>query len=371
MSIYWIIFTTLSISSGISIAQRNVNLNFILFLSSFVLLLVFIGLRDQTGSDWNYYLDFYNSLGGFEVENNFEIGYYLFSKTFSLWGLDYKIYLFLCTLIYLVIFFYVFFKNKYSSLLVVLFYSSNLLALMGQARQVLAVALCVLAGQFLLNGKKKYFIAMVLFASIFHKSALIFLLAYFSPIYKYKNIHLALLVSIAFFFEMISIDFNKSAVYISNYFPVIASQLIAYISSPENSPIFFVEDPVIKILLFAKRILFGLLFIYCTKFIERFKNEYTFYLNNYLISLIIFLFLYGAFPAIAVRLSLYFYIYDIFLISLIVINSTAKYRHLFFFAVLLICSQRLATPLYNDADYLIPYKGIFFINESVVKDMPR
>jgi transmembrane protein EpsG len=90
MLIYWILFLVFFIFSAISIFQKNLNLGRVLLIFSFIILLVVIGLRDQTGSDWYPYLDFYDALNGKnEFQNNFEIGYYLFAKIFSFIGLIY------------------------------------------------------------------------------------------------------------------------------------------------------------------------------------------------------------------------------------------------------------------------------------------
>ena len=371
MLIYWIIFSFLACISIASSFKMNKDVNSLALLSSFTLLVLFIGLRNETGNDWYPYLDYYESLGtNFEIENHFEVGYQFFSKAFSWIGLSYPQFLFLSTLIYLSIYFWVFSKNKCSNVLVLLFYSSYLLGLMGTGRQVLALGLCLLAGQFLLEGKKRNFFITVFIAFLLHKAAIIFFLAYFFINKNISNKNYLFIIIGSIIFSSL-----QGFIYIIlNFFGQLSSkiqdQLNAYIVSDGSSPIYYVDDFKLLFLLYAKRIIFALFFIFSKRFIKKSIFQYNFYLNCYVFSLVLFFIFYNTFPAIAVRISLYFYIYDLFLFCIILFNLNGKYKLLFFILIIIICVQRLLTIFIADTDFLLPYKGPY-LNESLIRDMPR
>lgn len=371
MLIYWVLFSILTFIAAGTYFRVGDDLNKICLSVSFLLILLLVGLRDQTGNDWYPYLDYYESLEtNIAIENHFEFGYELYSKLFNYLGLTYPIFLFLSTFIYLSILFHVFLKNKYPNILVLLFYSSYLLGLMGTARQVLALAICLLAAQFLLDGKRLIFYFLVFIAALFHKSAIIFMLAsFFVKIdLKVKN-YIYLIITAVF----VNLALNYILPFIENisiFSQTISNQLSVYLATKDTNPIYYIDDIYLKLLMFVKRILFALLFIASRKLIKKYKYQYNFFLNCYIFSLLIFISLYSIFPAIAVRASLYFYIYDIFLFCILLFNLSGKYKLIFFIFIIIASAQRLFTLFDYNSDFLLPYKGIF-INESTFKDMPR
>ncbi|MDH6303167.1 hypothetical protein M2128_002112 [Polynucleobacter sphagniphilus] len=371
MLIYWTLFFVLSCIAAGSLLRIDGLLDRIGLSVSFLLILLLVGLRDQTGNDWYPYLDYYESLGtNFEIENHFEVGYQFFSKAFSWIGLSYPQFLFLSTLIYLSIYFWVFSKNKYSNLLVLLFYSSYLLGIMGTARQVLALGLCLLAGQFLLEGRKRNFFIAVFIAFLIHKAAIVFFLAYFFKNKNLSNKNYIFIITVSITFSALQGFINIILNFFGQLSSTIQDQLNVYIVSDGSSPIYYVDDFKLLFLLYAKRIIFALFFIFSKRFIKKLNLQYNFYLNCYIFSLVLFFIFYNAFPAIGIRISLYFYIYDIFLFCIILFNLNIKYKSILFIFLIIISIQRLFTLFDYDSDFLLPYKGIY-INESSFKDMPR
>jgi hypothetical protein len=366
---YWIVFVFLATLSFLSFTTKLSKLMLIGY--SLVSIIFLIGLRDQTGSDWNHYKNFFNNLNtSSEIINNFEFGYIFYSRIFKYFFENYYFFLFISTFIYI----YFFVKSIYVKHGVVFtllgLYSSHLLPLMGQSRQVIAVSLCALAGNYLLNKNKLYFFILVIIATAFHKSAIVFILSFFLLEFRFKIKHLyyCLIFFLAYpFLVAITPIFIN---FLFNIFPVIGHQLIAYFVSDDNTPIFYIEDSVMLALLYFKRILFALFFIFVGKFIFKFRREYFFYCNIYILSLLLFLSIYPLFPAIAIRLSLYFYIYDVFMLSIILLNQRKQYKLFVFFCFLLIFAQRLWQPLFLEADFLMPYKGIVFNSDVPDKSMP-
>lgn len=371
MLIYWTLFFALSCIAAGSLLRIDGLLDRIGLSVSFLLILLLVGLRDQTGNDWYPYFDYYESLGtSFEIENHFELGYQYFSKAFSWIGFSYPQFLFLSTLIYLSIYFWVFSKNKYSNVLVLLFYSSYLLGLMGTGRQVLALGLCLLAGQFLLEGRKRNFFIAVFIAFLIHKVAIVFFLVYFFINKNLSNKNYLFIIIGSIIFSALPVFIYIILNFFGQLSSTIQDQLIAYIVSDGLRPIYYVDDFKLLFLLYAKRIIFALFFIFSKRFIKKLILRYNFYLNCYIFSLVIFFIFYNLSPAIAIRTSLYFYIYDLFLFCIILFNFNGKYKLLFFILIVIICVQRLLTIFIADTDFLLPYKGPY-LNESLIRDMPR
>jgi len=278
MVIYWGLFFILSCIAAASCLGLGRVVDKIGLSVSFLLILLLVGLRDQTGNDWYPYLDYYDSLGAnIEIENHFELGYKIFSKVFSYIGFSYPVFLFTSTFIYLSIYFYVFSKNKYSNILVLLFYASYLLGLMGTARQVLALGLCLLAGQFLLDGKKRNFFITVLIAFLFHKAAIVFFLAYYFINKNLTNKNYILIIICSIIFS----NLQEFIYIILNYFGQMSSriqdQLNAYSTANGLSPIYYVDDFRVLFLIYAKRIIFSLFFILSKRFIIKSNFQYNFY----------------------------------------------------------------------------------------------
>jgi hypothetical protein len=369
MTVYWVVFSFLSLFSVLTVYLKNKEIRGVLLLSSYLILVLFIGLRDQTGSDWNHYKDYFLSLRDNVIENHFEVGYFSFAKILNIIGLNYLFFLLFSTFLYLSLMFYVFVSHKYAALISLIFFCSHLLPLMGQARQAIALALCLVAGKLLLLNRGLSFFIVTIVASLFHKSAIIFLLSYLVINYKVRAAHILAAVLVVCVSYFISQNFNYSTLLLHFIPGDIGTHLTAYIVSEENTPIFYIDDYKLVLLVFTKRIFFALIFFCSQKFISSYSREYNFYLNLYFLSLLIFLMLYNLFPAIAIRLALYFYVYDVFLFSIIVANSRGVLKFFLIIMIIIICLQRLSVPLLSNSDFLVPYNGLLFI-DGASKDMP-
>ncbi len=137
----------------------------------FLLLLLLTGTRVSTGNDWLPYHDYFANLSEIgDKSEDFEIGYRLFAYLAKLSGLNYETFIFLSSSIYLSLFFLVFRKQRGANTLVLLFFCTYLLGWMGTARQVMAIALTVIAGQSLLEGHRARFFVLVLFPNCYSVS---------------------------------------------------------------------------------------------------------------------------------------------------------------------------------------------------------
>ncbi len=139
-------------------------------------------------------------------------------------------------------------KQPYVAIIVLLFFSGQLFGLMGANRQIIAISICVVAGEFLYNNKYRMYFLSILIASTFHISSIVFLVMLWVKKYsssltvqkciKYITISIVLSLFIAVFKQeiintVISLPYikgkfeNQLIVYTSNQFQ--ATQLVQYL----------------------------------------------------------------------------------------------------------------------------------------------
>jgi hypothetical protein len=203
-----------------------------------IILILFIGLRYNTGDDFNTYVELFE--GSLANATSYEVGYLLLNKIFRFFCRNYyimqfSITFFVCTIVYI-------FISKYSRYrLISLFifvsqFGSHFL--MATVRQSLAVAIVVLSIKFIFNKKPLSFLLMVLLASTFHVSAIAAL-----PLYilnkKINKLVLILILLISIFISgyaraIIVFILSIIAVFFSNIFPNPLLKVALSYLNPEN-----------------------------------------------------------------------------------------------------------------------------------------
>ena len=151
-----------------------------------VILILFVGLRYNTGGDWFLYKKiFNNSLSAKGNFMNIESGYLLLNKIIKYTFNNYYVLQFTVTL-FVVTAFYKLYKNNsqypivsFSLLTWIIFYS----ILTSQMRQSIAIAIIVYSTQYIFDRKHWKFILAIVIASFFHISAVLAIPLYF----LYKN----------------------------------------------------------------------------------------------------------------------------------------------------------------------------------------
>ena len=233
---------------------------------------------------------------------------------------------------------------------------------MGAARQILALALCLNAFYFLVNNYKYRFVIVVLVASTIHYSAIVFLLIIFldRKINFGTKYFIFFIVTYLLFCIIISVGFEGFL----NQIPEgsrLYEQLIAYSATGEIQPI-YKKDDLTAALIYIKRFLLLLIFLILSDKENRNDNLAV---NSYLASFMIFSLFYNILPAVAVRLSLYFSIFDIILLSQLVKNKRFILLNLVF--IMAFSIERFNRSFNEDYDMFIPYKGLY-INNNVIRD---
>lgn len=171
MSIYYIFLCFILVIALIDLFLiNNKNHSKILFALFFFTVLVFIGLRYQTGLDWLFYYNLYN---GESYTLAIEPGYYLLSYIASL-AIGYWFYQALITAVLLLALKKFFIRNTNNYLFcVALFISYQFIFVTEALRQIIALAIVMMAFVKYSEGKKKKFYILIALSATFHVSALI------------------------------------------------------------------------------------------------------------------------------------------------------------------------------------------------------
>lgn len=349
---------------------RVQSVRFIGTIFSFPFLLILIGLRDETGSDWLFYRQYYQEVAGGAQNTSFgfEFGFEKIIWFVSSLGISFSGFIFLYTFLCLVLAYSLSWKLTRPNTFVFLFFSLFAIEMIGTLRQFLAILILAPLGVMVARGAfhspRSYYWRLII-ASQFHTSAIVLLplkgIQYFTDIRTIKKINLILLALIlAIFLNIYAIEIIRFF-FFSEYLTV---KLSAYVLSDMNTPIFYVEDTFVKARMFIYRLVMISL-IYMIYLSDK-KNKLVFlFLTLDIIGFLLFTGLYFVFPPIAVRLGVYFSFFEIMAFSSI--------RRLNFLALFTLVSV-IALSYLNfintlsgaDADLLVPYKGIWYNS-----DLPR
>ena len=315
-----------------------------------------------------------------------EPGYILLNKISHKIGNDYNGFVIMHTITYLSILFAAIRKQARVGLILLLLYSGHLLGWMGSNRQIIAIMICIYAGEKLYYGKKIQFFSIVTVASFFHVSAISFTFMYFINKYfkyfKVKTYVAILFVCIILNYILINSDFvseiSRGLYLLFDKDGKLYVQLNVY-SSDQFRP-----DMITSSLMLFKRLLIVIFIMFCLKIfgnnslsnilnnqpqdkvqnqVQEQNNKFKYYFTAYYLSIIIVLIVNPIFPILATRGGAYFYLYEILLFTVISVNFTPKSYLAFMTLFLVFCFARLNMQLQNDSDLLLPYKSIW-INTS-------
>lgn len=172
---------------------------------AFLLLLMVFGFRYGFGIDYPSYLGIYDRIGNSWSQENLEPGFYYLNYLIkSLGGNAYYV-IFISFFIALVFVHRTIVRHStFPEISYLVFLSSGLIFFYSSGiRQATALSICFFAFQFLLNKQFVRFFAVVLLASTFHLTALIFVPFYFLVNLKYPrwSLILAYLASLMFIYR--------------------------------------------------------------------------------------------------------------------------------------------------------------------------
>ncbi|AGS61650.1 TPA: EpsG family protein [Proteus mirabilis] len=307
---------------------------------SFTIIALFSGLRGDVGQDTANYLNIFNNINIFK--DDIETGFYIFNIFFKNIYSNFDIFLLFCAVFSLFFYFYALYKFLGIGLIIAAFiiiYSDIYLYFnLSGLRQGIALSIIMLSGYYAMKGHIYKFIFSVIFAALFHKTALIAFI--FWPLLNF-NLERYLNIYSTIFIILISVLW----ILISKQFIEILAHALnirganMYLSESYNK--FSIEAYIVGIIRRSYPIVFVFIL---TKF--NFKND--FFIKKlffiYIFGFILYLINYPLLQDITVRLSSYFIIFESVLVVYILINTKYMVNKIFYVTILfIILSYKLFT----------------------------
>jgi hypothetical protein len=332
------------------------------------LLLVFqVGLRWETGTDWLPYLNNFSASESIDVVLfntliGYEIGYGFLAYLIRLFTENYTIFLLLHALIYYLL---IFKANKQISpfpfVSLLLFYVSTI-GILGSNRQLLALAICLFALQFVVAKKPIQFFSLVFLAFLFHTSALLFLVFYFlDKDFKKKYIIGVLVISII-----------VGATSLPNFLFSGLGNILGEASA--NKAEIYAEKGALGnfslslVGLIRRLIYFVVFFLFYDRLTVKYK-EYKLIFNGFLFGLIFYFLFAGSLLILVNRGSIYFNVMEVYLLtSLLYIFNINKDRLVILLIIFVYSFYLFFQSISVYSDLFLPYKGIY-INTEYKRDL--
>jgi hypothetical protein len=330
----------------------------------FCLFVFQVGLRWQTGTDWEPYLEHFNEVN--KISNvyysltGFEKGYGLFVLIIKLLWNNYSVFLFVHALIYYFLIFSAFKKlTPYLFVSLLVFYTTTM-GVMGSNRQLLALSICLFALRYVLQKNDLKFFLLVAFAFLFHRSAILFLVYYFLNRDIKQSVIIIILVA-SFIIGKTNLPILAFS-FVGNILgDVGAYRAMVYTGS-------YQDDTVsLSIMGLLKRFLFIGLFIYNYDFLTSKLSYYKLIFNGYFIGLVVYFLFSSSLLILVNRGSLYFNVMEGLLLASQFILLKDKHYTVNFLILLFIVSYFLfLQSIAGYSDLFLPYKGVF-INTDVYR----
>lgn len=342
--------------------------NWLVF-SLYVVIVLQIGLRWETGTDWKAYLVNFETSDDYNIVllnslTGFEIGYGTFAFIIKKLFDSYSVFLFL----HAAIFYWIVFRTakKYSPYFFIsfmYFYATNL-GVVGSNRQLLAVVICLLSLEFVFERKPFKFLATIGIATLFHTTAFLFGIYYFLN-RNFKTVTVVSVLIISFIIGKTSLPFLVFSKFGGIFGELAASKTVAYSDKAQDS----LADAGFTAFGLIKRLLFVAIFTYNYSILTKRLSYYKVLYNGYVFGMVIYFLFAGSLLILISRGALYFNIMECFLIScqFLLLYKRVDKGYLYF-VLFLISILFLFQSIATYPDLFNPYKGLFY-NVDFVRDM--
>lgn len=342
----YIILVLLFISiSYVEIITKDRKFSYQISFLTIIFLTFFASLRNNVGADWNSYYDFYKN-----GTDAVEFGYATLNNLFSKFSIPYFIFLTIINGFSLFLIYRFLQKNtQYKNLALLIFFCDLYLYFnLSGLRQAIAISLTCFSINYAIKEKIYHFILLIFLASLFHLTALIFIIVYFIPrnkVSKTQVIFFASLFTVStifinYFSEIITLYTNKNAYFYTNL----------QVNADNLRNLYYVG--------IAKRSIILILIFFFGNKIKQTQN-FRYFLNIYLFGFFIYLTTYMVSPDIGVRLSSYFTIMDLLLISNLAYITSRKSAIIIFCVVSVVAVYKIMGYV-NDETYI--YHTILELN---------
>lgn len=305
------------------------NSKFSFFLAIHILFFLSF-LRFEVGTDWTAYFNFYN---GSELVEKLEISYRILNNFMSENDFPYFLFLALISGITLVFIYQTGIRIKYKMIYLFIYFSDLFLYYnLSGMRQGVAIAMTLFATRYILTREFNKFLLLILLASTFHISALIYIIAYFGYYYKLnlRKILFLLLTSIFLLLFLKNIvDFFLDYLDYGNLYYYLALSKIN-----DNNTINFIIG------IFKRSVILIIFFLLP----NHLKNNYglSSFIKIYCIGFFIYILFYTLSEDIGTRLASYFLIMDVLIISIYFqLSISIRFKLMIFFTILIMYMYKL------------------------------
>lgn len=349
-----LIFSFLELRTNLSPVQHKSMLVF-----TYGLFVFQVGLRWQTGTDWETYLVHFEEIKTvsdvYYTVTGFEQGYSFFILIIKQLWTSYTAFLVIHALLYYMLVFSSFKKmSPYIFISLLVFYATTM-GVMGSNRQLIALAICLFALRYVFTKNALKFFLLVGLAFMFHSSAILFVGYYFLNRDIKKSLLFIILIA-AFILGRTSLPFTIFSFVGENIGGMGASKALYYTDIVQEE----LSNKNLSILGFVKRMLFVGLFIYNYRALTARVSYYKLIFNGYFVGLIIYFLFSSSILVLVNRGSLYFTVMEVLLLSsqfLLLKNKHLQVNGLLLLVIVTILLFFQSIGGYDDL--FLPYKGIF------------
>lgn len=374
--IYVLITSLLFFFALYTIVFENQLVERSLFLISSLILITFSSLRWYTGTDWGNYLAFFHEASSPTnafLKYAYEPGFTYFNIFFNRLS-PYINVMFLFEALMIAWFKYRYLvKATFYPMICLFIFWCTFLADTFVTRQQIAMLICFISIQFVLKSQFRRFLILVIVASLFHISALFFILTYF--LYKEpdsnKNRRLQILHALFVFSLGLSLvpsfsnQFNELLSSVFKFIPYLNFKIEMYNLHRE----LYSEMVSFKttILGYIKRVVFLPVFYYIyLQFKKKQINFHGININNlyylmyvsWLFGVIIYFLLNRSLPVFN-RISVYFTQFEFMMLTYLFIFFSKQNRFFIFSMLSLFLFYRFYTTLESHWEVYVPYYSIF------------
>ena len=350
------VFGYLDLRLKLTNSQSNLLIFFL-----YLFIVIQIGLRWETGTDWNMYLiNFYDTDDYSNVLLNaltgFEIGYGTFVFFIKKIVNNYSFFL----LIHALFFYWGIFRlaKNYSPYFFIslMFYYANNLGIVGSNRQLLAVVICLWSLEYVFERKVYKFLLTIFIAMLFHTTSFLFIIYYFFN----RNFKTTLVVAVligSFIIGKTTLPFYIFSKF-GGLFGELATIKTSYYSDSAQDSF---SDGGLGIAGLIKRLLVVVIFTYNYSFLSEKLNYYKLLYNGYVFGIVMYFLFSSSLLIFVSRGSLYFNIMESLLISCQFLIFYKRLDKIYIYIALLLLSiVFLYQSISIYPDLFNPYKSLFY-----------
>lgn len=363
MAQYYLIFIVLSSLSWLTIIDcGNKRLYSTSFISVLIIFALFGAIRWETGTDWLSYLNLFNRTSDWDdlfiLENiEFETGFIILNLFSHYICTSYS----LCLTIQSAIIFFLLYKSLQQQsilpLVSLFIYFSMSLAGIFFVRQTIALVILLYATKYIYNRKLWHFITYIFIASLFHRTASIYILAYMCCNWKLSWSQMIIILGGAAILGTFSSKLILGTIGSVNL-GVFSGKLNAYLlmGAEDNSTIYSTAGTLIRATINR-----GLIFIMFWLLIKNKKENDPIVnglINIYFVGACLYFILAPVALSLA-RVTAYFDIVQVLIIPYFFIKHKIPERAIVFVIIFIYSAFRLYVALTSHPDAYIPYKTIF------------